>query len=359
MKASIRFAGALLLLLCAGMTSCNNLFSEKTSGAGALVLSFDSSASLLTRSGYLPDVGSFLITISNSSGTRVYEGRYADSPERFELPAGSYLVTASSCVFEEPCYDKAQFGDSRLVSVTADKETSVILQCKQLNCGLELLADASFRAAFPDAEIMIRSSGGNLLWTPDEKRTGYFNPGIVTLVMNGTDGDECLCSRMLDAGSMLKLKLSASEQLVSGSGSGIVLQLDTSRVWSYEEFVLGGENPGSDKSNAYTTLTARDHIGEKDVWVEGYIIGVATSTSKMSLTPPFSKNTNILLGLRSSTVNPDYVLSVELALGDVRDALNLMDNPSNRGHRVLLKGDLVGAYYGFPGIKGITEFELD
>lgn len=44
--------------------------------------------------------------------------------------------------------------------------------------------------------------------------------------------------------------------------------------------------------------------------------------------------------------------------GDAREALNLVDNPSNLGRRILLKGNVVEAYYGMPGIKNITDFEL-
>jgi hypothetical protein len=51
-------------------------------------------------------------------------------------------------------------------------------------------------------------------------------------------------------------------------------------------------------------------------------------------------------------------LSVQLAAGQARDVLNLVDNPSNHGRKVLLKGNIVEAYYGMPGIKNITGFEL-
>ena len=51
-------------------------------------------------------------------------------------------------------------------------------------------------------------------------------------------------------------------------------------------------------------------------------------------------------------------MSMQLPAGDVREALNLVDNPENLGRRLYVKGDLVEAYYGIPGIKNVTEFEL-
>ena len=42
----------------------------------------------------------------------------------------------------------------------------------------------------------------------------------------------------------------------------------------------------------------------------------------------------------------------------MRDALNLVDNPDMEGRKVKLKGDLVAAYYGMPGLKNVVEYEL-
>jgi hypothetical protein len=51
-------------------------------------------------------------------------------------------------------------------------------------------------------------------------------------------------------------------------------------------------------------------------------------------------------------------LSVQLPSGELRDDLNLVDNPGLLGRKVCLKGDIVEAYYGIPGIKNISEYEL-
>jgi hypothetical protein len=49
---------------------------------------------------------------------------------------------------------------------------------------------------------------------------------------------------------------------------------------------------------------------------------------------------------------------VQLPSGDLRDVLNLVDNPGLLGTKVYLKGDIVEAYYGIPGIKNISEYRL-
>ena len=77
-----------------------------------------------------------------------------------------------------------------------------------------------------------------------------------------------------------------------------------------------------------------------------------------SFEAPFQSRTNLVLGPRSSTSDKKSCLSVQLPAGSLRDALNLVDNPSLLGRKVSLKGDIVDAYYGIPGLKNVTEFEL-
>ena len=51
-------------------------------------------------------------------------------------------------------------------------------------------------------------------------------------------------------------------------------------------------------------------------------------------------------------------LSVQLAEGDARDELNLVDNPQMYGRQVLICGDIVESYYGMVGIKNISDFVI-
>jgi hypothetical protein len=49
---------------------------------------------------------------------------------------------------------------------------------------------------------------------------------------------------------------------------------------------------------------------------------------------------------------------VQLPAGEVRDALNLVDNPENLKRKVCVRGDLVSAYFAMPGIKNTNAFKL-
>ena len=51
-------------------------------------------------------------------------------------------------------------------------------------------------------------------------------------------------------------------------------------------------------------------------------------------------------------------MSVQLPAGELRDDLNLVDNPHLLGRKICLKGNIVEAYYGIPGMKNVSEYEL-
>ena len=99
------------------------------------------------------------------------------------------------------------------------------------------------------------------------------------------------------------------------------------------------------------------HAGESGVWVYGYIVGGDLTSSKCSFAPPFTSRTNLVLAAKSSVSDRSACISVQLAKGDIRDALNLVDHPENLGRQLYLKGDIVPAYYGLPGLQALTDFD--
>ena len=119
------------------------------------------------------------------------------------------------------------------------------------------------------------------------------------------------------------------------------------------------DKPAGPPDSAYDVLEAREHAGEDDVWVLGYVVGVASGSRNIVFGGPFSKNTNLVLGIRDTTTVRDSCLSVQLPAGPVREALNLVDNPDLTGREIYIKGDLVDAYYGIPGLKSPSDYWMD
>jgi hypothetical protein len=234
--------------------------------------------------------------------------------------------------------------------------------CGQMNCGVKLNVSPDFLTAYPGGVLFLKSPEGKLMYGYSEKRYAYFLPGNVSLVLSDGGTDEVLITRSLQAREMLVLKVNVAqtpdESDPDMQGAKVSVAIDTTRNWVTDTYVIGGGVQGSSPAEAMTVAQARASAGVEDVWISGYIVGGDLTSSSASFEAPFESRTNIVIGPKSTTSNRSSCLSVQLVAGDAREALNLVDNPSNLGRRILLKGNVVEAYYGMPGIKNITDFEL-
>ena len=353
-KVRLLSVAALLMLFY----SCN-LLEEASDKDGTLRVSFAPGQEILTRSGIeIPDTSDFILTVKNSKGTVVYEGAFGDSPEAMSLKPGSYTVSIVSEEFSRPAFSSPQFGDEQCVVVTSDAVVNVRLLCTQINSGIRLLIDSRFLDEYPDGAFLLKSSFGKLMYSYSEKRIAYFTPGNLSLILTNKGTDEILMTKSLEAQEILELKIAVAGSDGSGqdaSAEGISVAVDTSRTWLSDQYVLGGDGGSSE---ILSISQAYDKVGEENVWVCGYIVGGDLTSSSASFDKPFSSRTNLLLGPRSSTSEKASCLSVQLPSGNFREDLNLVDNPQLLGRKVCLRGDIVEAYYGIPGIKNMSEYEL-
>lgn len=352
------------ILASAVIMSCDMLV--RTQEPGELRIAFAHDQEALTRAGFsIPDTSDFILSVYDSKGKAVYEGSYGDSPESLLLPAGSYVVKVVSSEFVKPAFSSPQFADEQCVVIPSGGVANVKLMCRQTNCGIRLRIDSGFLDAYPDGVLLLKSTFGRLVYGYSEKRAAYFKPGDISLVLSDKGADGVLMTRNLEACDMLDLKVSVAH--VGGSTAEdpedkgrISVSIDTTRNWMTGSYVIGGSN-GGDAGNirdALTVAEALESIGDEDVWVCGYIVGGDLTSSSASFEKPFSYRTNILIGPRSSTKDKSVCLSVQLPSGELRDDLNLVDNPGLLGRKIYLKGDIVEAYYGIPGVKNISEYEL-
>jgi len=352
MRTTLQLVAILAALLLLPI-SCQDLFRQTQTGI--LLISLQGLPTPATRASGILDSGDFLLTVADANGKVYYQGPYAQSPDELTLPAGTYTVSAESAAFETPAFDTPQWGDVQVVTVAAGSSISVTLTCTQLNSGLRLEVQDSFRQAFPEGKLLLKAAEGCLDYGYTESRTAFFHPGAVSISLEDGNYVQPLFTRTLEARQIQTVRLSAS---IDGKSGGISLQVDTNRTRLTENYVYGSAGAESIE-HAYEISAARNHAGEKDVWVCGYIVGVATSSGKASFTPPFTKDTNLVLGAKAATTDTDYCLSVELPKGEIRAALNLVDNPQLLGRKVYIRGDLVSAYYGIPGLKAPSEYKLN
>ena len=172
-----------------------------------------------------------------------------------------------------------------------------------------------------------------------------------------------LLTRNLQAKDMLTLGIACPETGPSpGSTSEVSITVDTLRTWSEDEWTIGSSDSdgGVSIETAYSVAQARDHAGEKGVWVCGYIVGGDLSSNKNGIRfePPFESRTCIAIASRSSVSEKASCLSVQLTKGTFRDMLNLVDHADLLGRKVFLKGDIEASYYGIPGLKNLSDCSL-
>lgn len=354
MKKTLAGLGLLILASCQMLGDSGG----DDDGTGELRIAFDGEVGSLTRNvPDIPDTSDFLLTVTASDGTVVYDGAYGSSPESIMVDAGSYTVNVRSCEFNRPAFSVPQFGDEQCVVVPAGGVAHVKMTCRQINSGVCLHIDESFLTECPDGVLFLKSAEGRLMYGYSEKRVAYFRPGSVSLMLSENGNERILMTRLLQPQDILRINISASQSSSSEMEESIHVAVDTTRNWISEDYVIGGNPAADDLSRALTVVQALASVGDEDVWVCGYVVGGDLTSSSASFEGPFTSRTNILLGSRSSAVDRSSCLSVQLLSGDARDALNLVDNPGILGRKVYVKGDLVENYYGLPGLKNVNDYE--
>lgn len=345
-------SAGLVLAMVAAAASCNKLM---TSGQSGTIRVCFADGVLYTSRSSLPDTNEFILDVRDSKGNSIYHGKFGSAPENIVANPGTYSVSACSREFDEPLYDAPQYGDSKTVVVSPGKTSYVLLECSLLNCGIRIHPDWNFLSEYPGGELYLKCAEGRLMYAYNERRTAYFRPGTVAISLSCGGEERLLCTRELEARDILQLKLSA---VVSGSTSaGVDIQLDTTSNQIPDSYVIPSSGQTNDLGSAYSVPEARNHVGEDEVWVYGYIVGGDLSSSKCSFTPPFTSRTNLVVASKSSCTDKSACLSVQLSSGDVRDALNLVDHPENLGRQIFVKGEIVGSYYGITGVQNIKEWQ--
>lgn len=358
MKYSLSTIVCACLLCLPLLFSCGRLGDDYETGGCRLSVFFSEGSEILTRSYMnIPDTNDFHLKVLKSSGEPIYDGPYGDCPEVLDVSPGSYTVSVRSAEFSKPAFDFPVFGDDQCVMVQSGGHVCVNLVCTQMNSGVRLDISKEFKSSYSDAVLLLKSANGSLMYSFAEKRTAYFMPGAVSLMMSRGAVDDVLAVRELNACEMLLLKVLAPSA-ESETMCGMTVSVDTSRVWVMQDCVAGSTSSFGDEENAMTIADARKAIGQEDVWVSGYIVGGDLTSASASFSAPFKSASNLLIGPRSVVTDRESCMSVQLPDNEVREVLNLVEHPELLGRRVCLKGDIVASYFGLCGIKNTEDFKL-
>lgn len=323
------------------------------------IIKLKSSAMMSMTEFEIPDTNNFILTIIKGENETIYNGIYKDKPEKITLSAGTYKIGVYSTTFSTPAFDQPLFGDEQIIVVQGGENLGVSFICKQLNCGMRVTFGSGFISKYSNSELTLSSSNGSLQYPTSENRIAYFSPGRVEMHLKDSGIDKTLFARELSAANILQIKLEATNT-DSPTNGGVSVVIDTTRVWLNEDILLGSENNGSSAEKGLRKVEIEGWIGAKNVWIQGYIVGGDLSSSGIKLNPPFTSSSNLAIADSPDEQNRNMCISVSLTSGtEARDALNLVNNPSNHKKKIYIKGEIVESYYGLIGVKNIKEFKIE
>lgn len=115
------------------------------------------------------------------------------------------------------------------------------------------------------------------------------------------------------------------------------------------------------EENPFTIEDAMNLTDLSGVWVQGYIVGYYSGTTPSSLTDdvndPETKTTHLAIAATANETSGVNTVSVQLPTGNIRESLNLKDNPDNLGKEVMIKGTLA-SYLGTSGVNPTSDFQF-
>ena len=151
--------------------------------------------------------------------------------------------------------------------------------------------------------------------------------GTLTLTVTATEAGAYTDVLTLTSGTITKeVELSASVFVCEGEGT-------EAKPYTIND-VISLANPGT------------------SAWVEGYIVG--TMENNKLVTSSFTANSNLALGATADAT--ENIVPVALPTGDIRTALNLIDNSGNLGKKVAVYGQLV-SYFSTTGVKNTSNYK--
>lgn len=122
-----------------------------------------------------------------------------------------------------------------------------------------------------------------------------------------------------------------------------------------------GESGAGSKEEPYTVtqVIGLNNPGSTS-WVKGYIVGFYDYENNSSLVTSATGAavSNIALAATKDETDKTKTVAIQLPVGDIRSAVNLVDHPENLGKELAICGELI-AYFGLPGVKNATAASLD
>lgn len=239
-KNSIRAISLWIALLCS-LTVLNSCSSDDIiSQEGFFEVNFDTDFTItaVTKStaetrATLPSKNDFVMEVYTASGGNLVQRweRFAEMADVNRVKTGDHLLKASygeqhTGAFEQPYYE-----GSSLFTVKEKQTTQVAVTAKIMNTKVSVNFKDGFKNYFKDYNIKIASTGDSLLFTKNETRAAYFEPGRIgmSLTLTKQDGSVLMyspASISTEAGKHYALNFDVTHD--GSGGTNLVILFDKS-----------------------------------------------------------------------------------------------------------------------------------
>ena len=350
----------MMMLISLFIVSCGTLLYEETGEISLSIseLSFDKMkdemyevSPVWSKDMANIDTNNFILSIYSQYGTKIYEGKYGVRPADIVVVPGAYDIKIYSTKLKAPAFDTPVYGDEQTVVVKANNSVSVVLQCRQVNSAVRISFTDQFKKQYPGNGLLLKDENGEIEYPYSDYKFCYITPGKLELYYKNSTVDTLLFTREVPSSQMLSLNLSYAPH---NKSAALSINLDTARLWKTESFNAGLKIP----TGAVTIDQAKQMIGEKNVMVFGFILGGDVTENTIRVKPPFSSRTNLIIATSMKERNRYNMFAVELPSGDVRDGLNLVSNRELLGSAIVIVGNIVESYYGYPGVKSTKSYAV-
>lgn len=192
------FCLCLLAIWAIGFTACQDEYSEPT---GFLYLNVQEDATLLTKAGEAVVDESLQVAIIKADGDtlKVYQDYLREvKGERLILPVGTYTVAVSSNHDGKAHWETPFYAGSAEVIVEQGKIANSTVRCTIANTKVSVKYTESMGQYFSDYQTTVSNSSGELVYTRDEYRSGYFAPEKLTVQLDlvNRDGNKFALKRV-------------------------------------------------------------------------------------------------------------------------------------------------------------------
>lgn len=162
----------------------------------ALALTANTQINTLTRASDLdtllpePNINNFKVQVLNPGGKILKEWEhYSEVSNPIKIQTGTFMLKAFYGEQHTGAFDAPYFEGSAEFGVKRSEQTEVAVTCYLANVMVTTSYTDKFKEFFKDYSINIYSSGAPIVYTQDEKRASFFEPGSLTVIANVTKQD--------------------------------------------------------------------------------------------------------------------------------------------------------------------------